>query len=111
MLFPLPKAPKSVGQQGAAAETILCGAGQNNQGLRLRVMQAQARGNDGPIQGPFVILDAGDNRHTDTLFPLVGQVTTAPEVLALLRQKHPACVNVVNAKILVPEPAAEPLAK
>ena len=111
MLFPLAKPQRSVGRLGAEPDSVLRGVGENNQGLLLRSTQAQSRGHDGPIQGPFVIFDAGDNRHTETLTPLLNKVTNAQEVLALLRQKHPTCVNVVNASSLTvdsgPAPAVE----
>ena len=108
MLFPTRRPLPSVGKQGAPADSILCGVGDHNQGMRLRAMQAQVRGNEGPIQGPFIIVDAGENRHTDTLGELLNKVTDAREVLTLLRRKHPACVSVVNANALVPEPAVVP---
>ena len=56
-LFRVPAPRRS--RRGAAAGSVLCGAGMNNQGLRLRVAQEQQRGNDGPIQGGFVILNVG----------------------------------------------------
>ena len=103
MLFPHAKPQRSVGRLGAEADSILRGVAENNQGLLLRLSQAQSRGHDGPIEGPFVIFDAGVNRHTETLIPLLNKVTNAQEVLALLRQKHPTCVNVVNASTLTVE--------
>jgi hypothetical protein len=103
MLYPIAKPQRSVGRLGAAADSVLRGVGENNQGILLRSAQAQARGHDGPIQGPFVIFDLGSNRHSETLIPLLNKVTNAQEVLALLRQKHPTCVNVVNASSLAVE--------
>ena len=101
MLFPIAKPPRSVGRVGAAADSVLRGVGENNHGLLIRSTEAQERGHDGPIQGSFVILDVGDNRHSDTLTSLLNKVTNAQEVLALLRKKHPNCVNVVNASGLM----------
>lgn len=110
MMFPLAKPQRSVGRLGAEANAVLRGIGEHNRGLVVRSTEAQARGHDGPIQGPFVIIDVGDNRHSDTLAGLVNKQTTAQEVLKLLRSKHPACVNVVNANSLTTddEPAAAP---
>ncbi len=110
MLFPLAKPQRSVGRLGAEANSVLRGVGENNQGLLLRSTQAQERGHDGPIQGPFVIFDVGDNRHSETLTPLLNKETSAKDVLALLRQKHPTCVNVVNASSLTVETAPTPAA-
>src|SRR5262245_36057620 len=93
----------SVSKCGAAAGCVLRGSGLNNRGLRLRLLQVQARGNGGPIQGGFVILDAGDNVHARSLGPLVGQVTDAAAVVGIIRRAHPGCVSVVNASILIPE--------
>jgi hypothetical protein len=95
--------PRSASKHGANAGCVLRGAGLNNQGLRLRVQQGQGKGNDGPIKGTFVILEAGDNLHTESLSTLLHQVTSAEEVLGLIRGEHPGCVNVVNANILVLE--------
>ena len=111
MKFPIVKPLRSVGRLGAEPDAVLRGVGEHNRGLLLRSTEAQARGHDGPIQGPFVIVDVGDNRHSDTLSPLLNKVTDAGEVLALLRKKHPACVSVVNANSLTsdrePAPTAE----
>jgi hypothetical protein len=105
MLFPTRKMVPSVGRQGADPDSILCGVGEHNRGLRLRVLVAQPRGNEGPLEGQFVLLDAGQNRHTETLTALVGQVTDAHEVLTLIRKKHPNCVSVVNANSLAHDSA------
>jgi hypothetical protein len=74
-----------------------------NQGLRLQVLEPQARGGAGPIKGRFVLLDAGDNKHAGALRELVGQVTDAQEVLRLIRETSPACLSVVNTNILALE--------
>lgn len=95
--------PLTVSKQGASAGCILRGCGGNNQGLRLRVLQDQPRKNDGPITGEFVILDVGDNRHSDVLAELLHKVTNAKEVLELIRGQHTACVSVANANILALE--------
>jgi len=103
MLFPVAKSQSSVGRLGAEPGSVLRGVADNNLGLLLRSSQAQARGHDGPIQGPFVIFDTGTNRHSETLAELLHKETNAQEVLALLRRKHPTCVNVVNASALTVE--------
>jgi hypothetical protein len=95
---------KSVGVRGAAAGSVLCGSGMNNQGLRLRVSQAQARGTNGPLQGAFVILDVGENKHSDSLTPLLNRMTNAAEVLERIREQSPGCVSVANVNILISEP-------
>ena len=89
-----------VSKHGAIAGNVLQGAVLKNKGLRLRVQEIQSKGYDGPIKGSFVILDAGDNVHTDSLSTLLDQVTTAEKVLGLIRRQHAGCVNVVNANIL-----------
>jgi len=91
---------RTVEARGAAAGGVLHGIGWHNQGLRLRVLQDQPGGDGGPIKGGFVILDAGDNIHAHRLELLAGRVTTADEVLCILRRDSPNCVNVVNANIL-----------
>ena len=93
----------SVSKCGAVAGCILRGSGLNNQGLRLRVSQDQAGGNEGAIKGAFVLLDAGDNIHTQSLGPLLGQLTDAATVSGIIRRVRRGCVNVVNANILVLE--------
>jgi len=93
----------SVSRCGAVAGCVLRGCGLNNQGLRLKVLQEQARGYEGAIKGSFVILDAGDNIHTQSLGPLLGQVTDAAAVIGTIRRAHRGCVSVVNANILVVE--------
>src|SRR4051794_26729172 len=93
----------SVSKHGAVAGCVLRGSGLNNRGLRLKVIQEQARGNEGPIKGSFVILDVGDNIHTQSLGPLLGQVADAAAVTGMIRQAHPGCVSVVNANLLVVE--------
>jgi len=108
MLFPVAKSQYSVGRLGAEPGSVLRGVGDNNLGLLLRSSQAQARGHDGPIQGSFVIFDTGTNRHSETLAVLLHKETNAQEVLALLRQKHPTCVNVVNASSLTVENKQKP---
>ena len=93
----------SVSKCGAVAGCVLRGSGLNNQGLRLKIIQEQARGNEGAIKGSFVILEVGENMHTNSLKPLLGQVTDAATVAGVIRQAHPGSVNVVNANILVVE--------
>jgi hypothetical protein len=97
-----------VNTQGAAAGRILCGCGLNNLGLRLRILQEQKKGHDGPIQGRFVIPEVGANLHAEALRPLLQQETDAAEVVGLIREAHSGCVSPVNANVLVPEPAEQP---
>lgn len=87
------------------AGCILCGCGGNNQGLRLRILQDQVKGHEGPIQGDFVILDAGTNKHSIALEPLLHRVINAKELLHVIRSQYRACVNVANANILALEHA------
>ena len=94
---------RSVSTLGAVAGSVLRGAGLNNRGLRLRVLQEQEKGHDGPIRGLFVILDAGTNRHSRSLADLLHSETDAREVLGIIRERHPGCVSVANANILAPE--------
>ena len=51
----------------------------------------------------FVILDVGDNKHSEALRPLIGRATDAAEVLRLIRKESPGCVSVANANILISE--------
>src|SRR5262245_24959993 len=94
---------ESVSTRVAAAGSVLCGPGPNNRGLRLRVLWDQERGHPGPIRGPFLILDAGDNMHADALAALRDRVTDADEVLRAIRRDRPSCVSVANANILAVE--------
>jgi hypothetical protein len=98
-----PKKILTVGACGAAAGAVLRGCGVSNQGLVVKVFQEQAKGNDGGIKGRFLILDAGDNKHSPVLCGLLQRTTDAEEVLGLIRREHPDCVSVVNANILVAE--------
>jgi hypothetical protein len=96
---------RSVNRCGAAAGCVLRGSGGNNRGLRLRVLQEQPRGHDGPLRGQFVILDVGDNLHAQALGALAGRVTDAGEVLRAIRPLHPGCVSVANTNHLALEPS------
>ena len=95
--------PNTVSQTGAKTGCILCGAAPNNTGLRLRILHDQPRGQGGPIQGSFQILNVGDNKHAEFLEGLLGRATDAEEVVRLIRRKYPGCVSIVNASILVLE--------
>ena len=94
---------QTVETRGAAAGCVLCGTGLNNQGVRIRVLCEQQKGHHGSIRGTFVLLDAGDNKHTDALRLLLGRETNAEEVLRVIRRDSPGCVSVANANILAPE--------
>jgi hypothetical protein len=94
---------RSVEARGAAAGSVVRGAGANNQGLRIRVLCEQPRGHGGALRGAFVILDVGDNKHSHALHALLGRETDAAEVLRVSRSDSPCCVSVANAKVLVPE--------
>lgn len=100
--------PQTVHVSGADAGRVLRGASRNNHGLRLRVSQAQRRGQDGAITGDFLILDAGDNKHSQSLADLMHRPTDAGEVLAVIRRCHAGCVHVVNTNILAVEPGTAP---
>jgi hypothetical protein len=97
------KPRNAVSQTGAKTGRVLGGAAQSNRGLRLLILQDQARNTGGPISGRFHILNAGDNKHADSLGTLLGQATDAGEVIRTIRQEHPQCVNIVNANILIVE--------
>src|SRR3954465_7641210 len=99
-MFPRRVSPRLVSQSGAAAGAGLGGAGPGNQGLRLRALLEQRAGHHGGILGQFVLLDAGDNKHSDALRPLLRRLTTAEEVLAAIRLRSPGCVSVSNANAL-----------
>ena len=96
---------RSVNRCGAATGCVLRGSSGNNRGLRLRVLQEQPRGHDGPLRGQFVVLAAGDNKHSQALGELAGRVTDAEEVLRAIRRLHPGCVSVANANHLALEPS------
>ena len=91
---------QSVSDTGAVAGAVVIGHSQNNMGLRLSIKHAQRRGLEGPIIGGFVILDAGDNRHSDVLIALMGRETDTSEVTAAIRRNSPGCVSVANTNIL-----------
>jgi hypothetical protein len=90
----------TVDKVGAPTGCILHGAARHNKGLRLRIFRDQTRGHGGPIQGPFEILDVGDNKHSPFLEALLGGPTDAEEVLRTIRQGFANCVSVVNANVL-----------
>ena len=94
---------QTVESRGAVAGCVVRGIGMNNQGIRIKVLCEQLRGRPGPLQGTFVILDVGDNKHSDDLRPLLGRETNAEEVLRVNRRNFPSCLNVANANILVSE--------
>jgi hypothetical protein len=89
--------------RGAAAGCVVRGTGLNNQGVRIRVLCEPQKGRHGGLRGPFVLLDAGDNKPTEALRPLLGRETNAEEVLRVIRRDSPGCVRVANANILAPE--------
>ena len=93
----------TVENTGAPAGAILVGCGMKNQGLRLRISEGQQKGDTGPLVGGFEILDVGDNVHSESLRDVAHRRTDAAEVVALLRQYIPGCVNVANVNILVVE--------
>src|SRR5207245_5149226 len=92
-----------VSDTGAIKDSILIGIAPHNEGLRLKILQDQPRGDGGPIKGALQILDVGDNKHSESLRTLLGRSTNAEEVITLIRTAHPSCVNVVNANILTVE--------
>jgi len=99
----------TVEKTGAAAGSVLRGVVPTNMGLRVRISQEQKRGNPGPVVGPFVILDVGENKHGAFLAALLRRPTDAQEVVGVIRHHCPGCVNVVNGNILVLEgPGAPP---
>ena len=92
-----------VSDSGAPGGCILCGTSPHNDGLRVKVLYDQPKANSGPIKGQFQVLDAGSNKHSNSLQRLLGVTTDAKEVIAMLRRAYPACVSVVNANILIVE--------
>jgi hypothetical protein len=54
-----------------------------------------------------MILDAGENRHTQVLANFLQKATTAQELLLALRERSPSCVHVVNKTHLVLEARAK----
>jgi len=94
---------QTVSKVGAAAGAVLGGSSPINNGLRLRVEEAQAAGLGGPITGAFVILEAGDNKHSGVLLALVGERVDAKEVTAAIRRGSRGCVSAINSNILIPE--------
>jgi hypothetical protein len=92
-----------VSNTGARGGSVLRGLVLHNHGLRLRVLQDQCKGQEGPLRGHFEILDVGDNKHATSLLQFVGATTDAQEIITVLRLTSPACVNVVNANILTVE--------
>jgi hypothetical protein len=93
----------TVEQSGAGAGSILLGSGLNNQGLRLRVLQEQAKGRGGAVTGGFVILDVGNNTFSQSLKSLLDKETNAEKVMDVLRRRHAGCGNIANTNVLVLE--------
>jgi hypothetical protein len=93
----------TVDQSGAAAGSMLVGSGLNNQGLRLRVLQEQAKGQGGAVRGSFVILDVGNNMYSESLKSLLHKETDAEKVMDVLYRRHAGCANAANKNILVLE--------
>jgi hypothetical protein len=98
----------SVREGGAKAGAYLRGCGMNNQGLRLHIHEEQMPGKDGPITGPFMIVDAGENKYSLALKPFLHQVTNAAELLKVLRSHSPIFLHVANMNILTVEAAEKP---
>jgi hypothetical protein len=96
-------APNSVSDTGARSGCIVRGLVPQNDGLRLRILEDQPKGETGPIKGRFQILEVGHNKHAPALLELLGATTDAEEVIIVLRRSYPACVSVVNANILTVE--------
>lgn len=101
-----PNGGRTVAEEGAAAGACLRGFAKSNEGIRIRVRDAQPRGAMGAIKGQFVIEDVGDNTHSDTLRPLLNIPTNAAEVIVIIRRKNSACINVANVNILTCEDEA-----
>ena len=95
--------PKRVTDTGARSGCILRGIVPQNDGLRLRVLEDQPKGEAGPVKARFQILDVGNNKHASSLLELLGATTDAEEVVTVRRRSYPACVSVVNANILTVE--------
>jgi hypothetical protein len=93
----------TVEQSGAAAGSILVGCGLNNQGLRLRVLHEQARGQGRAVAGDFVLLDVGNNTFSESLKTLLHKETDAEQVMAVLRRRHAGYANIANTNALVLE--------
>lgn len=103
-MLPAPyKPPLTVEKTGAPAGSVLAGCGTKNHGLRLRIAEEQKKGDVGPVVGRFVILDVGDNVHSESLLGLAQRRTDAAEVAALLRRRKPGCVSVTNVNLLTVE--------
>ena len=94
---------KNVSRTGASAGMVLRGITRSNHGFRVRILQDQPPGNWGIIAGSFIILDAGQNMHSEALQPLVGQTLDAAGLLQVIRREHPTCVNIVNGRIVAAE--------
>ena len=90
----------AVCRTGAKSGCILTGISEGNRGLRLRILQNQPKSDGGPLIGGFHILHIGDNKHSESLRTLLSEATDAAQVLRVIRQGSPTCVNVVNANIL-----------
>ena len=96
-------APNLVSRTGATQGCVLIGVGHNNKGFRIRVLQTQPRGDDGPIKGCFRVIGLGDNKYSKALEGVLGQMTDAEKLLRIIRQEHRACVSNVNANLLIVE--------
>jgi hypothetical protein len=93
----------TVSATGAPAGTVLRGIKPHNHGVRIAIVQGQPRGDGGPVHGLFRLLGEGDNQHSEKLRIYVGMEMTAGELLRIVREEHPMCVNPVNANGLAIE--------
>jgi hypothetical protein len=93
----------TVGATGAPAGCVLRGIKPHNHGVRIAIFHGQARGEGGPVRGVFRLLDAGANQHSEKLSGYLGMEMTADEMLHIVREEHPMCVNPVNANGLAVE--------
>jgi len=67
---------RAVSAVGAQAGSVLHGFSKSNHGIRIRVAETQPRGTMGALQGELVIVDVGENAHSDALRPMLNKPTT-----------------------------------
>lgn len=87
---------------GAVAGSILFGITKQNEGLQIHLMEAQLAG-EGQIAGSFMILDAGQNRHTKVFTTFLLKSTTASAVAGAIRAVSPGCLDVIDKTFLAVE--------
>jgi hypothetical protein len=88
---------------GADANDVLEGAGEANKGLRIQVRVRQPKGIAGPVDGKFVLIDAGAGPYSELLGPFRGSTfSTAKQLFSAVRDEPSGkkCTHILNKNLL-----------